>query len=124
MTKVKIGKHEQCGVTLVKLPWLFMSKTIFKQCAAMRDFSATDELLVIHQRLTTEFDDDFLALQQDDGCCQRSRTFYRPTRPAPPRSVQPYCRRLALSAHYDSAIRRAVAVLCSQRTSDEINEAI
>lgn len=86
----------------------------------------TDELLVIHQRLTTEFDDDFLALQQDDGCGQRSRTVYRPARPAriQSRSARPYCRRLALSAHYDSAIRRAVAVLCSQRTSDEINEAI
>ena len=54
---------------------------------------------------------------------KRSRTFYRPVRPESPSSARPYCL-LALSAHYDSAIRRAVAVLCSQRTSDEINEAI
>lgn len=65
--------------------------------------------------------------QQDDVSGQRSRTFYRPVRL--PRSA-PYCRcpwrrrRLALSAHYDSAIRRArrpVPVLCRAAANERRN---
>jgi len=87
--------------------------------AASRGFSARAELVVIHQRLTTSFDDDFLVLLTRRRRRSKIAHFLstggaRLTPPVRPSVARPYCR-LALSAHYDSAIRRVAAVLRSQR---------